>query len=216
MGVDNYICLLNLRTYRETVLPSYEAFLNKKDPEPLIALLREAIRGIPQRKKLADLILDSEEIYEEAIGILDGSVYYNSKGDYTGKDKCKTTNSDRRRFAGTAAWNVMQALCIPYDKGIAPDQMLNTSPLIEHLYEHSKWIEDLVMCNSVLHGGTLKIPLGEWSELFTKEDVCEFNKQLALVPPPDDPDIRKRFDNLCTLVELPLEDPDLTLVHSLS
>ena len=46
MGLDYYVHLFDLKTYREKALPAYRAFFDQDDSAPLILLLQEIILGV--------------------------------------------------------------------------------------------------------------------------------------------------------------------------
>jgi hypothetical protein len=78
VGLDYYVYLFNLRSYRQKALPAYQAFFEQDDSAQLILLLREIIRELPVSAGLPGPTLSDKEGYQESIGILDGSVYIES------------------------------------------------------------------------------------------------------------------------------------------
>jgi hypothetical protein len=266
VGLDYYVHLFDLRTYREKALPAYQAFFEQDDSAPLILLLQEIIKGLDVSAALPGPTLSGREIYEEGIGILDGSVYYAPVANYeTSRSGRKTTCENKRMYVRDQLIHmILMALCVPRDRGVNPEQNMTRSPLIPYLYEHSGWIEDRFTSAVELRGGMLEIPEGEdFLELFSEEDLHEFCAELAKVPAPDGDleikkqfekgqnfireslrqqfpeespefkefydylstfyqqlspageDLRKEYDNLRAIVNLALEDADLTLTRSL-
>src|SRR5262245_46984430 len=264
VGLSYYIHLFDLRAYREKALPAYQAFFEKDDSAPLILLLREIIRGLDVIATLPGPTLSDREIYEDDIGILDGSVYYAPGANHeTGRSGRKTTRENKRMYVRDQLTHIiLMALCVPRDRGVNPEQNMTRSPLIPYLYKHSEWIEDRFTCVVELRGGMLEIPEGEDAlELFSEEDLHEFCAELAKVPAPDGDieikkqleegqnylreslrqkvpegspefkefydflskfyqqlsptgeDLRKEYDNLCAIVNLAVEDADLTLTR---
>ena len=272
MGLSYYVHLFNLRTYREKAWPAYQAFFERDESAPLILLLQEIIRGFDVNAALPGPTLWDKELYEESIGILDGSVYYAPGANYeTGRSGRKTTRENKRIYVrGGLTYMILMALCVPCDKGVNPEQNMTRSPLIPYLYEHSEWIEDRFTSVIELRGGMLEIPEGEDAlELFSEEDLQEFSAELAKIPAPkgeieikkqleqgqhrmreslrqqvpegspefkefydfystlyqqrstgenlrnEGENLRKEYDNLCAIVNLAVEDADLTLTRSL-
>jgi len=266
VGLSYYVHLFDLRTYREKAWPAYQAFFERDDSTPLILLLQEIICGLDVNTALPGPTLWDKELYEEGIGILDGSVYYAPGANYeTGCSGRKTTRENKRMYVRDGlTYMILMALCVPRDRGVNPEQNMTRSSLIPYLYEHSEWIEDRFTSVVDLRGGMLDIPEGEDAlELFSEEDLQEFSAELAKVPAPkgdieikkqfekgqnrmreslrqqvpeESPefkefydflskfyqqlsptgeDLRKEYDNLCALVNLALEDDDLTLTRSL-
>jgi len=272
VGLSYYVHLFNLRTYREKAWPAYQAFFDQDDSAPLILLLQEIIRGLDVSAALPGPTLWDKELYEEGIGILDGSVYYAPGANYeTGRSGRKTTRENKRMYVRDGlTYMILMALCVPRDRGVNPEQNMTRSPLIPYLYEHSEWIEGRFTSVIELSGGMLEIPEGEDAlELFSEEDLHEFCAELAKVPAPEGEieikkqleqgqnrmreslrlqvpeespefnelydslsvsyrvlsteenlrkegeNLRKEYDNLCALVNLALEDDDLTLTRSL-
>jgi len=272
VGLDYYVHLFDLRAYREKAAPAYQAFFEQDDSAPLILLLQEIIHGLDVSAALPGQTLWDKEVYEEGIGILDGSVYYapgiNNETSRSGR---KTTRQNKRMYVRDQLIHmILMALCVPRDRGVNPEQNMTRSPLIPYLYEHSEWIKDRFTSVEELRGGMLEIPEGEDApELFSEEDLHEFSAELAKVPAPEgDIEIKKQlekaqndlrdtlrqqvpegspefkefydflstlyqqlstgenlrnegenfrneYDNLCALVNLALEDADLTLTRSL-
>jgi len=217
MGLDYHIHLFNLKVYRDRVLPAYQAFFDGDDTEDLITLTKECIPILEANPQLSDELLLDREICEEAIGILNGTVYYKSKGDYDSKKgKRETTRADKQIFVqGQACPHILELICVPRYEGVDSVQNITRTPLTSCLYERSEWIMDLFTGIREVRGGTLEIMIGEWSELFTKEDLQEFSDELSKVPAPNDPTKRKEYENLRSLLKLALADKDLTLVLSL-
>ena len=144
MGLDYYLHLFDLRTYREKALPAYQAFFGQDDSAPLILLLEEIIRGLDVNAALPGPTLWNKEGYEEGIGIIDGSVYYALGSNYeTRRSGRKTTRDNKRMYVrDQLIHTILMALCAPRDRGVNPEQNMTRSPLIPYLYEHSKWTED--------------------------------------------------------------------------
>lgn len=198
MGLDYYVHLFDLRAYREKALPAYQAFFERDDSSPLILLMQEIIRGIDASAALPGPTLSDREIYEEGIGILDGSVYYAPGANYeTTRSGRKTTRENKRMYVRNGLIHmILMALCVPRDRGVNPEQNMTRSPLIPYLYEHSKWIEDRFTSAEELRGGMLEIPEGEDAlELFSEEDLHDFCAELAKIPAPEgDLEIKKQFE----------------------
>jgi hypothetical protein len=265
MGLDYYLHLFNRRTYRQKILPAYRAFIEKEDTSSLTLLLKEIISTLEVNEKLPGPSLWSKEIYEGAIGILNGTVCYNPKGSYTNSQSKKTTLENKQFYVRESLiHDLLMALCVPRNKGVNPEQNMGRSSLIPYLYEKSVWIEELFTGIRKVRGGQLELTDGETAkELFTKQDLKEFSSELAKIPPPDgEMEARKQFDkydadlreslkqqypedsaafnqlyeimialqkhclpesgtylnqeyeNLCKLLQLALEEPDLTLTLS--
>ena len=219
VSVDNYILLFDARAYRDKVLPAYKAFFDRDDPAPLIRLLREVIAGLDKAGRVQqEPRLESREIYEEAIGILDGSVYYDTRGSRNPGGKRKTTRKSKRAYvSGNLGYDLLVALCVPRDRGFSGKQMISTTELSRYLGGRSEWFEGLIMGGRRLRGGELEVGGGDTPlELFSDEDVREFAAELARVTPPESPGVRDEYDNLLAMARAALEDPDLTLVHMLA
>ena len=271
MGLDYYVHLFDLRAYCEKAAPAYQAFFEQDDSAPLILLLQEIIHGLDVSAALPGPTLSDREVYEEGIGILDGSVYYAPGINYeTSRSGRKTSRKNKRMYVRDQLIHmILMASCAPRDRGVNPEQNMGRSPLIPYLYEHSEWIENR-FTGGELRGGMLEIPEGESAlELFSEEDLQEFKAELADIPAPEGDieikkrlekaqndlrdtlrqqvpegspefnefydflstlyqhlstgenlrkegeNLRKEYDNLRALVNLALEDADLTLTRSL-
>ena len=224
MGLDYYLHLFDMQMYREKVLPAYQAFFENDDANALIALLNEVVHKLDTGTPMPHPDIWTRGAYEEAIGILQGTVFYSPKGEPTAAMKGKkTTRGARRIFVkNNLAYILVLALCVPRDKGVDPEQNMGRTRLIPYLYERSEWIEELFTSIRKVRGGSLEIPLGESpSQVFSKEDLREFSAELAKVPPPEgdneikERELRKQYDNLRTMLRIASDDADLTLILSL-
>ena len=217
MGFDYNIYLFNLRTYREKVLPAFHTYFAKNDPDSVIALIKECIRYLNDNPALSEKLFWDEEICEESIGILKGTVYYSPDG---GRSNNQGNSEDaykiRQEYARSNISSiVIEILCMPRYPDVNSKQNIGGSPLISYLYEKSQYIEDLFTSVKQVRGGPLEFPIGESSELFTKQDTQELSMQVDKVLPPKDPPMRKEYDNLRALLKLALDEGDLTLVLAL-
>jgi hypothetical protein len=217
MGFNYKVYLFNQRTYTEKVLPAFHTFLAKNDPDPVIALLKECIRYLNDNPELSEKLLWDEELCEEAIGILTGTVYYSpDNGRSTNQGNSDEAYKIRKEYArNNLSSMVIEILCVPQYSGVSSEQNMSNYSLIPYLYEKSQYIEDLFTSVKQVRGGPLELPIGESSELFTKQDIQEFNMHLDKVPVPKDSAIRKEYDNLRALLKLALGEDDLTLVLAL-
>lgn len=197
MGLDYYVHLFDLRAYREQVLPAHQAFFERDDSAPLIFLLQEIISGLDVSAALPGPTLLDREVYEEDIGILDGSIYYAPGINYeTTRSGRKTKRKNKRMYVRDHLINlVLMALCVPRDRGVNPEQNMGRSPLIPYLYEHSEWIEK-IFTGGTLRGGMLEITEGYCAlEHFSEEDLQEFKTALADIPAPEgDIEIKKQLE----------------------
>ena len=217
MGLNYKVYLFNLRAYREKVLPAFHTFFAKNDQDPVFALMKECIHYLNDNPELSEKLFWDEESCEDDIGILKGTVYY-SPDDGRSTNQC---NSDgaykvRKEYARSHLCSiVIEILCVPKYSGVSSEQNMGNSSLIPYLYEKSQYIEDLFTSVKQVRGGPLELPIGEISELFTKQDIQEFSMHLDKVPVPKDSAIRKEYDNLRALLKLALGEGDLTLVLAL-
>ncbi len=214
MSADVFVHLFNIKTYREKVLPAYRMLSRKNETEPLIMLLRECAQKIEANLHLSEQLLWKKESVEEAIGILNGSMYYSpDNGKSSNQDESKTANRVKRKYAREIlSSDILEVLCVPHYKNMNSEQDMTNTALIPFLYQRSEWIKDLFTFVRTVQGRRLELAVGESSELFTKEDVQKFNVELTKVPPPENLQLQREYDNLRVLLKLALEDPDLTLV----
>ena len=184
MGIYVYVRLFDLRAYQQTVLPAYRKFMRGNDPQPMMALAEEAIAKMtPREKKDFDYTT-----LKEGIGILNGSVFYNSKGDYTNKETRQTTLADKKVFvSGQFAPSLLFTLCTPRIRGVTVEQNMSKTALYDYLYYSSKWVADMFAGGGEPRGGYLKIPLGEgYPCLFSDRDIQDFQNALATVVNPQE------------------------------
>lgn len=210
MGLDVYISLFNYTRYKEKVLPAYRHLTDRNDAKPMIHLLREISQKLSNQSEEGRF---GKESYENAIGILNGSIHYDP--DILRNPVLNIKESPKQFFVKRGiGYKILEAICIPRDRNIVSSIDMSRSLLVRYLYMHSEWIESVFTFEKPVHGGELEIPLGESSELFTKRDIQKFNANLKRVPPPDDPNLKEEYDRLRAVVKLAMEDPDLTLVLS--
>jgi hypothetical protein len=217
MGFDYYLHLFNQKVYKDKFLPAYQSLFDKDDAEPLIALLKEILERLDANRKLPGPPLESKESYKEDIGILNGTVNYDAGEDYLSSPVVTNRRVAAKQIfvRDVLAANILFALCVPRNKGVDPEQNMGRSPLVSYLYKSSSRIEDLFTTGS-LRGKELEIAVGDSRpQLLAKNDINELSAELAKIPPPEDPGIRKEYDNLRSLLKLALEDSDLTLLLSL-
>jgi len=213
MGLDYHLHLLDLKTYRQRVLPAFQLFLEKDDASRLIKLLTE-VREAPLYND-NEASEQAKRRYDEAIGILEGTIFFSTRGNNQSVRAGKKTNRrDLQYFVKTSVGpDLLLDLCVPANRGVSPHQNMSRSPLIPYLYAKSEWIKDLLTSLHHLRGGNLEIQIGDsWSEVFAPEDIREFTEALARVPAPDDPELMKEYDNLAVLLKVAAEDQDLAII----
>ena len=213
MSSDVELYLFNKRIYEQTVVPAYEAFLKKKDPKPLLNQLAAIVKRLDAGNRMYSPPFWNKKIYQEAVGIIDGSVYYNSEGGEPADSNEKTTRADLELYVRENLTDgLVMPLCIPYLHRAVPTQDMTNSELVGYLYERSKWIQEVFTFTRSLNGGILEVPIGESSDLFSKEELQRFSQEMSRIPKPSDPNLKREFENLQQLLKLASSDPDLTLV----
>ena len=215
-SADVVVYLFDTKTYQARVLPAYAAYLKTNDPKPVIVLIQECIRLLNANRTQARQLHWDEETLKEDIGIINGTVYYSP-------DEGKTNNQGRGRIARGVrqeyarqqlSGKIVEILCVPYDKGVGPEQDMTNSGLVTYLYKSSRWIEEVFTFLRPVVGKPYVYGIGESTEPFTQRSIEEFDRELAKVEQPQDEKLRGEFDNLRALVRKALDDPDLTLVLS--
>ena len=216
MSADVELQLFDRSVYERTVIPAYHAFFERNDNQPLIELVQSLIGKLDAGTPLYTTPLCDREIYLEALGILEGKIYYNSRGEEVSDGNSNTTRADLQLFVRQNLGSILTTpLCIPYKPGVVSKQDMTNSRLVDYLYEGSEWIKDIFTFAESLGGGDLEVPMAESSELFTKDEVQTFSRELKRIREPDDAALRNELQNLRALVQLALSDPDLTLVRSI-
>ena len=217
MGVDYYLHLFDLKTYKEKVLPAYQQFSRRDDPEPVVALIRLCMRELEANPQLSDHLFWGPDSCTEDIGIVTGAIPYNPDGGHRSKerDKGKAYRVRQDYARGLLSSRILQVLCVPHKKGVSPEQNMGRTALVPYLYEHSAWITDLFTGERRVRGQVLELSIGESSQVFSKQDVRDFSEELRKVPQPTDAQLKKEYDNLSALLRLALDDPELTVLLSL-
>lgn len=218
MGVEVSVYLFNQRNYREKVLPAYTSLVEKDETDSLIALLKECAEELMMKPHLAEKLFWDQESIDEAIGVLNGTVYYSpDDGRSSNQGSKDETKRVRRSFVRwVLGSNIVEILCVPHKASVSNEQDMTNTPLVPYLYGKSKWIKDLFTFVRPVSGGCLELPLGESTEVFTKKDLQQFSRELDRIAPPEQRDLRIEYDNLRAILKLAMEDPDLTLVISVA
>lgn len=183
MSIYFIIRILDMQVYETKLLPAYRKFMRGNDPQPLIALGEEAIARMTRKEKKDFDYLS----LSEGIGILNGSVFYNSKGDYKNQETRKTTLADKKKnVLNSFAPSLLLTLCNPRIRGLVPEQNMSKTALYDYLYYCSDWVQDVFTTAQELRGGDLEIPLGECPPvLFSDLDIREFQQVMREVANPN-------------------------------
>lgn len=215
MAPEVTLHLVNLTLYEEKVLPAYRRLLKRNEAGALINLLQECAEKLNTNPELSQRLLWDKESVDEAIGILNGTVYYSPDGGRTSNQgKGLETNKVRRAYAKGLSSNLVEILCVPHGKGVTADQDMTNTPLISFLCERSKWINDVFTFARPVDGGRLEFSIGESSEILTKQNLEQFSLELKKIPLPDEPELKKEYEHLRDIVTTALETPELTLALS--
>jgi hypothetical protein len=143
-------------------------------------------------------------------------VYYSpDSGKTSNQGDRKSTHKVRRDYARKRLGSkIVGALCVCYGRGVNPELDMSSSRLRAYLYRESEWISDVFTFARTIHGPRLELSIGESTELFSEGDIREFGAELAEIPVPEDPEVRREYDNLRLMLELASKDADLTLALS--
>lgn len=203
MGVGVSIFLFDRRKYQQELIPAYRSFVQKSDTEPLVGMLETAISLVNLASVKRSFLTESPAVYREYADILAGTVFYSSTGESASGPHQRTSDEDLQLFARRFAAPALLALyCVAPTQGFKPEQDLSQPGLAQHLYGHSRWIEDHLTFAKEPSGETPEITLGEWSRFFSQEEVRTFDRQLSQMPVPDDPEVADEFNNLRSLVHV--------------
>ena len=203
-----------MNIYKEKVHPALKEFFKNGSTDKLIALIKEVQQKLDSGSLEPNLGVWDKEICDEAIGILDNSVYYSTDGDYSNAKDGKKTSAKAKKSFVSDNLNLMlvMALCVPRGEKFNSEQDLTNTSFAHSFYEKSSWFEDLVSGEKSLHGEKLFVVVGEHSEIFSKDEIKEFLKQLQMIEPPKNPEDFIEFSNLQLLLKKSLETQNLTLM----
>jgi hypothetical protein len=213
MGTNVQIELFNYQVYNDVVLPAYKEFLQKNNSKPLKNLL---IRAINERKLIDSDDLDVVSVLEleEALGILEGNIYYSSKG--LQEAQSKTTQDDLEIFVrGSVGPELVRLFCIDRLHGINPTQSMTQGPLIRYLYTKSEWIKEIFTFEKEIASGSLEIAIGECTEIMPKKEVAIFyDEVLKASKPSGNAQLCKDYENLCKMLKTALDNVELVIVRT--
>lgn len=216
-SADVVVHLFNVKTYKTKVLPAYRTYSTTNDARPVIALLRECLRVLDANPQVSKRMLLNAESVKDDIGIIEGTVYYTpDQGKTSNQGNSKMARTVRQEYARYISWIILELLCVPYDKGIDPQQDMTNSALVNYLYDRSRWITDVFTGSGKATGLALKYAIGESSEPFTRQAIAEFDRELSEIEAPQDAGMQREFENLRAIVKKALADPDLTLLYSVT
>jgi hypothetical protein len=133
MGLDYYLYPFNLRTYEDRVYPAYQSLKGSANAEPLLALVYECDRILDAEPALREKLYWTTESVAEDVGVLDGTVYYSSRGESRTPGKA-TSREDKEFYARVfLAPKVLEVLCVPRFADATPQNM-GMTPLVPYLY----------------------------------------------------------------------------------
>lgn len=200
MGADVAVFLFDVRRYERELLPAYRSFVERSDVKPLVSLLHQALPTAATGRRQRSFVRP-REVYQEYIDILVGRVYYNSQGEPPGEPPHGTSAEDLRLFVDrSVAPALLKLICVPSTADFDTEQDMSKRGLTKFLYEHSRWIEDYFTFAKEPSGPRPEITLGEWNRLFSKEEVHAFNREVARMATPSDPETIEDFANLRALL----------------
>ena len=216
LSADVSVHLFNINTYKNRVLPALRTYLTSNDPRPLLQLLKQCNRILEANPKLSQRLFWNSEMIKEGIGILDGTVYYSpDEGKTTNRGRSNSARRVRRNYAKQQlSPMIVEVLCVPFDKGIDPEQDMTNSRLVTYLYDRADWIKDVFTFSGNATGRGLQFPIGESTEPFTESGMEQLDRELTKVEDPTDADLRSELDNFRAVVKKALAEPDLILVLS--
>ncbi len=216
MSADVTVHLFDINTYKKRVLPALRTYLTANDPRSVLALLNECNRILEANPKLSKRLFWDSEMIKEGVGILDGTVYYSPDGGKTtNQGRSNTARRVKRYYAGQQLGPmIVEILCVPFNKGVDPEQDMTNSRLVTYLYDRSDWIKDVFTFSGNATGRGLEFPIGESTEPFTERGMEELDRELNKVEDPTDAELRRELDNFRAVVKKALAEPDLILVLS--
>ena len=201
MGVTVKLFLVDLREYDSILLPAYRAFLQQSDPKPLVSLVERALSPFSVQRKRG-LLKKPDDVYQEYADILRGKVFYSSTGSRASTSGSASKEDLRLFIDNSVAQDLFMLFCTPEVANFDPEQNMSRTALMQYLYSQSRWIEDYFTFATEPSGPVLDIRLGEWSRLYSADEINEFNDEIGRMPRPSDPEIlADGFDNLRSLVK---------------
>jgi hypothetical protein len=205
--VRTAVFLLDLIQYNERLLPAYRAALGRSSERALLLqLLDEAKQIASVSRKTGDESLWPDEVYDEHRRIL---------GDWPSRASTERSGKSLEEFVTDPVGpELLEAICLPRDLGLSPEQSMSEPDLMDYLYQRSHWIED--MFTSVLEptGPDLQVKLGEWSRLFSQDETMKFRSEVSAILPHAQPtEVVEGFSNLQRILALAAENPRFALAY---
>jgi hypothetical protein len=198
MATTTYICLFDLQTYYDRVVPPLALYRDEYNPKGVVRLLREVAGILPELRREPGRILLDEDDYQHWVVSLEPDA---------GHKPSEQTMKD-------VAEMVIPPLCIPHGLGFNP--MQDTDKFAPWLSERSKWFAALEDGSEELAGEELEFTFGSGSLIATRQQIGQFLDEIRGIPAPDGQwsSLSRDFENLRKLVEKAKSEPAYTLLRT--
>jgi hypothetical protein len=202
--------LVDMKAYRERVLPAVQGFKSGTDLDSLIGLLEEALQRPHPDKESRIFVLDIplyqsvlERFRIEGGGNLDWSIEWGTA---------------KRSILDIFNWNIAPSLvrffCLIRKDGQVVEQEMSKDPLLLHLYAGSEWIVDFFTFAIAADGGVLEVPIGDSSEILSTEQVEKLCQEVLAAGRPSSKQQSLRYDSLLDLLRNTMDNENLSVVLS--
>jgi hypothetical protein len=190
-----YICLFSLQPYDRNVAPALRTYRDRYDPAPVVRLLADISRMLPELRKDPDReVPDSDDCQHWIDAIAPDAGH-------------KPSDDTVRELAGM----LIQNLCIPHGLGFNPMQEIER--FVPYLSDRSEWFADLEDGGEELAGGRLEFSFGNGSLYATRQQIRQFHEELERVPEPGG-NLAADYRNLRRLVAAADSNANYTLLKT--
>jgi hypothetical protein len=212
MGVDIYLHLFDAVEYRDCVQPQLTHFFASGRTDGLISLLQELIPTA-----VNDSLLCEPDSLQFSIDILNGDEFYGPFVDHVRPSpNAQTSREDLDTYVRyTVVGQLLQCSCIPKLSGHFLEQNMSRSELIPFLYEHSSWIEHAFTGGLLDTGERLEFPVGEHSEIVTRENVLQLKSELDRLPDPQSASVTAELSRLREILNRATQDSRFEVLLSI-
>ena len=209
MSVETKLYLIdeNIRTQR--VIPAVSHFLDDHDATDANLLFREILSSQSFQSALDSNRVSTEYLEKLTGELLTGHLPKVIMDDTVGRDTQDTEIIKRRQAERTLNRFLVLYSCIPSIAPASQGITLNRGAFADYIRAKSKWINDAIsLSNKFLwEASDLEPRIGGNAKLLSGNEANILLNAFRMVPPPEEQDLRTRYEIMKGLLETAAHDP---------